>query len=89
MGEILESDIETNFGHFASTAVDQFSGGFQPTADQPFLRGQVADFGEVAFEGGQLTTRIAGNLFQSQIVHVVFVQIVEDVDFPGLHEIEQ
>ena len=61
----------------------------QTTFDNPLLRCQVAYFGKVPLEGSQAASRVTGNLLQRKITHVVLVQIVENVDFPRLHEVKQ
>ena len=89
MGKILEPDIETGFRYPLLTGLYQLVCGLQPAFNDPFLRRQVANFGKIAFERRQTATGITCDLFHRQVIHVVIVQIVDDVYFPRINEIEQ
>ena len=61
MGEVFESDIETDFRHFPFARPDKGARGFQSAADNPFLRSQVAYFFEVTLERGKAAPCVIGN----------------------------
>ena len=58
MRQVLETDIEAYFRHFTVAGQNEGMGGFQPAADNPFLRRLVAYLLEITLERGKATPRV-------------------------------
>ena len=88
MRQAFKSLFKTDLGNFFSIA-DFAAGFFEPLLYYPFLRRKVADFCKIALEHGKAATGVGRYFFHRKVVHVVFVQEFEDVNFPRLGKVEK
>ena len=89
MGLVLEAHGGADVHNLLPPLPHQRVGHFQPFADEPLLRREVAYLLEVALEGGQAPARVVRQFFLRQLVHVVLVHEVQDVNLPRLVEVEE
>ena len=57
--------------------------------DEPFLRREVAHFGEVTFEGGEAAPGVSGKFLQRHILRVVRLHEGKQVNLSRFVEVEQ